>query len=87
MFQYLQLMSTNLNLNQNNSFNLNLKPFKTKIYAEPHNTKDITSTLFVSIVQIYSFLYHLIISKDMLNPNISTYNFIYNSMNSVGIGI
>ena len=81
------MMSTNLNLNQNNSFNLNLKPFKTKIYAEPHNTKDITSTLFVSIVQIYSFLYHLIISKDMLNPNISTYNFIYNSMNSVGIGI
>ena len=86
--KYMELMmSTNLNLDKNNSFYLHLNPFITKITKGQFQNRNITSTLLVSIVQLYSFYYRIIISEDFQDPLLETFNFVYNAINTVGIGI
>ena len=50
-------------------------------------TRIITSTLSVSIAQIYSNLYHLLISDDLSYQNKQVFNFLHNAINNVAIGL
>jgi len=81
------MMGMNLNLRENNSIFLNKKPFKTEILYDDNNIRYITSTLYVSLVQIYSFLYHFIISDELHSQNQEIFNFMHNAINNISIGI
>ena len=81
------MMEINLDLNNNNTYHLNTKPFNTKIKFDKFKLRNVTSTLTISLIQIYSFFYNLILYQDFSYNNEEVYNFMYNSINNVGIGI
>ena len=81
------MMGTNFDLSEQNSYNLNIKTFKTVVRSEGNKIRNITSTLSVSITQIYLYFYNIIISGNISYNNDEVFNFIYNSINNVGIGI
>jgi hypothetical protein len=56
------MMGIHLDLSPNNSYHLNTKPFKTEIDYDINKTRIMTSSLSISIVQIYSYFYNLILS-------------------------
>ncbi len=56
------MMEINLDLNNNNTYHLNAKPFNTKIKFDTFKIRNVTSTLSISLIQIYSFFYNLILS-------------------------
>ncbi len=81
------MMGTNFDLSEYNSYNLNKKAFKTLVRFDGNKVRNITSTLSVSIIQIYLYFYNLIITENISSNNDEVYNYMYNSMNNVGIGI
>ena len=81
------MMGMNFELDKNNSYYLNIKPFQTSIQYDLIKTRIITSTLLVSIVQVYSHFYHLIIFETSLNYGENSFNFISNAMNSLADGL
>ena len=81
------MMGVNFDLNEKNEYYLNKKPFKTVLIYEQFKNRTVSSNLFVSIVQIYSFLYNIIITQDYTYDKEGVFNFMQNSMNDVGIGI
>ena len=81
------MMGMNLNINENNTISLSRKPLKTEMIYDLLKTRIITSTLYVSIAQIYSNLYHLLISDDLSYQNKQVFNFLHNAINNVAIGL
>ena len=80
------LMGLNLELSKNNSFYLYNIPVKTLLLYQ-NMRRTVTSSFPVSIVQIYSFFYNLIISESIEHSNQEVNNFLYNSLNSVALGL
>ena len=74
-------------LNENNSYHLKVKPFNAIMTYGIYNQRNVTSTLFVSIVQTYSYFYQLIISENIGIENSEVFNFMFNANNNVGKGI
>ena len=81
------MMGVHLDFSQNNSYHLNTKPFKTEIEYNINKTRIITSSLSISIVQIYSYFYNLILSDSISYNNTEVRNFMNNAMNNIAIGM
>ena len=81
------MMGTNIDLDKNNSYYLNEKPFQTVMRYDISKQRIITSTLSVSIVEIYSFFYHLIITNASQDNWEEVFNFMSNAMNNLLLGI
>ena len=81
------MMGVHLDLTPNNSYHLNMKPFKTQIEYDTNKTRIITSSLSIAIVQTYSYFYNLILSDFISYNSSEVKNFMYNAMNNVAIGM
>ena len=81
------MMGMNLDLTTYNTYYLTKKPFKTEINYDAFKRRIVTSSLSVSIVQIYSFFNNLIITENFDYTSLELFNFFYNALNDVGIGI
>ena len=81
-----KIMGLNIEISKNNSFYLYNKTVKTLLLYE-NKKRTVTSSLPVSIVQIYSFFYNLIISESIEYNNQEVKNFLYNSLNGVALGL
>lgn len=81
------IMGLNIEISKNNSFYLYSKPVKTQLLYDENKKRTVTSSLLVSIVQIYSYFYNLVISENIEHKNQEVHNFLYNSLNSVALGL
>ena len=81
------MMGTPFTLSANNTYYLKNKRFTTQILYDDFKTKNITTSLSVCIVQLYLYLYQLIISENIILENYEAYNFMHNAINTVGMGI
>ena len=81
------MIGMNFELHENNSYHLKVKPFNTIMAYDIFTQRNVTSTLFVSIVQVYSYFYQLIISENINIENSEVFNFMANANNNVGQGI
>ena len=81
------MMGVHLDLSPNNSYHLNIKPFKTQIEYDINKTRIVTSSLSTAIVQTYSYFYNLILSDFISYDSKEVRNFMYNSLNNIAIGM
>ena len=80
------MMGTNFELDKNNSYYLYEKPFETLMRYDINKQRVIKTSLSVSIVQVYSYFYHLIITEASKNKWEEVFNFVDNAMNSLAEG-
>ena len=80
------MLGTNFELDKNNSYYLNEKPFETLMRYDINKQRVIKTSLSVAIVQVYSYFYHLIITEASKNKWEEVFNFVDNAMNSLADG-
>ena len=73
-------MGVNIDLSKNHSFLLLDKSVKIALFYDQDQKRIVTSSLPISIVQIYSFFYNLILSESIDCDNQEVQNFLYNSI-------
>ena len=82
------IIGSDYDLCTNASYILNEEPFYIEILYNESSIKNVTTTFFTSLIQIYSSLCNLLVNIDNIsvdNPNL--YMFIHNSFNNLGLGL
>ena len=82
------IISTNFEFCENTKYILNEKPFDIEVIYTNGKLRNITSTFYVSLIQIFSSFCNLLVYFNQITiENVNLYNFVHNIFNNIGNGL
>ena len=77
------IIGSSRKISKNTLYILNEEPFNITILYGNNHLRNVTSTLFSSIIQVYSTFCNLLQTETISIPSKNLYNFMYNSFNQI----